>query len=101
MSARRLAGVLHASGEVLAAACDVSFAEEGRLRLEAVAALRDALRRATRQLHYSDCPRDTLRSIETGLEAGPATPELRDRLIVPPPGRTPESAGRGKAPTGR
>ena len=101
VSARRLARVLYAGGEVLAAACDVSFAEEGRVRLEAVAALRDALRRATRQLHSSDCPRDTLRSIETGLEAGPATPELWDRLIVPPPGWTPESAGRGEAPTGR
>ena len=93
-SARRLAGVLHAFGEVIATVCDVSFAVEDRATLKVVAVQRDAIRLELRRLRSSDCPRDTLQRIEVGAASGPSTPELWDRLMVTPLGRTPERGGR-------
>ena len=93
-SARRLARVLRASGEVVGAACDVSFAEEGRAKLKGVTDRREAFHREMRELQSSDCPRDILRRIESGAEAGPSVTELWDRLMAPPPVRTREEHGR-------
>ncbi len=100
-SSRRLASVLRASGQVVAAACDGSFAEKSRVKLEAVTARREAFRRETRELRSSDCTRDILRRIEDGAEAGPNTSELWDRLMAVPLGRTTDREGRRDASGGR
>ncbi len=101
VSALRLAAVLRSSGEVLAALCDASFANEGRVGLEEVAARREALRRGMDRIHSSDCPRDVLLRIKTALEAGPDDSELWKRLVADPPARALETAGPAWTPVRR
>lgn len=101
VSALRLAAVLRSSGEVLAALCDVSFANEGRVGLAEVVARREALRSGMDQMQSSDCPRETLLQIKAALEAEPDDAELRDRLLVDPPARDLETAGPAWTPARR
>ncbi len=101
VSVARLAAALRASGEVLAAACDVSFPREGRSGMEYVAVRRAQICARTDKLRSTDCPWNVRGVIQAGIDAWPDTPELWNLLAAPPPGRTPESAGRGWEPPGR
>ncbi len=101
LSARRLAAALRASGDVLAAACEVSFPSEGRDGMDEVDDQRANLRHDIARLRSRDCPRDIGRLIQAGFEAWPDSSELWNLLAAPPSGRTPESAGRGWEPPGR
>lgn len=95
VSARRLASVLRAFGEVLAAACNASFADEGRDWMENLGAREGRLREEVRRLCSSACPPDILRRVQSGLDAGPDSSELWERLLADPQGRARERAGRG------
>lgn len=91
VSARRMAGVLRAVGEVWAAVCDASFAEEGRDWTGNLAAQEDSLRREVSRLASSDCPEDILRQVQAGLNTWPDSAELWERLLAAPSDRSPES----------
>ncbi len=99
--ADRVASVLRASGEVLAAVCEASRVDEGRARLQELAAREDELYDDLAQLESTACPAETLQRISAGLEAWPDTPGLWDLLMAPPAGRASESQVRGRAPRGR
>ena len=97
VSARRLTGVLHASGEVLAAACEISFAEEGKVLLEELAARRNELLGDLERLESSDCPREMRQFVQAGVDAGPDPSELQYSLVALPVGRSPRQEGPQKA----
>ncbi len=101
VSADRIANVLRAAGEVTGAVADVSSPEEGRAPLEQLRAREYGLFAELERLETIACPPETLRRIAEGLNAGPRTPELWDRLEMPPPGRDPGSEGRGRDAFGR
>ena len=100
VSARRLASVLRAFGEVLAAACSASFATQGRDWMESLSAREDRCREELRRLRPSDCPPDIVRQVQSALDAGPDSPELWERLLANPEGRVPERVGRRGTPNG-
>ena len=101
LSARRLAAALRASGDVLAAACDLSFSREGRSGMEHVALRRALICAQMDDLRATDCPRNIRGVIQAGIDAWPDTQELWYLLEAPPLGRTPESAGSGWEPQER
>ncbi len=93
VSADRVASVLRAAGEVLAAVCEASDVDEGGPSLQELIGRVDELSDALARLQSTSCPPDTLRRISSSLGAGPTASELWDLLTAPPPGRAPESAG--------
>ena len=102
VSARRLAAVVRAFGEVWTAVCDTSRADEGRDSMGRLVALGDRLREDVDWLCSSNCPADISQQVQAGLDAWPDTSELWDRLLAPSAGRTREGEDRGRgAPIGR
>lgn len=97
VSARRLAAVLRASGEMLSGVCDVSFTDEGRVWLRDILSLQDGLQGAVHDICSTDCPRDIQRQVQAGFDAWPDSSELWDRLLAEPLGRAPERAARRRA----
>ena len=97
VSARRLAGVLRAFGEVWAAVCDLSSTNEGRDAMGSLVAEGDGLREEVRRLCSGDCPRGVLRQVQAGLGAWPERSELWERLLAGTPARSREQAGRATA----
>ncbi len=101
LSARRLAAALRASGAVLAAACEISVVREGREFLGLTDERKAEICHEMEQLHSNECPQEIRREIQAGIDAWPDSDELWNLLMMPPPGRDPESADRGGRPPGR
>ena len=97
VSARRLASVLRAFGEVWATACDASWADEGRDGMGRLTAVEDKLRDEVRGLCSSDCPQGILHQVQAALDAWPDTSALWDRLLAAPSG---SDSGQGSEKAG-
>ncbi len=101
VSARRLAGVLRAFGDVWAAVCDASSAKEGRDAMGSLVAGGDELREEVRGLCSGDCPRGVSRQVQAGLGTWPERSELWERLLANTAKRSRDKASRAQAPRGR
>ncbi len=98
VSARWLASVLRAFGEVLAVACNASFADEGRDWMESLSAREDKFREELRRLRSSDCPPDIVRQVQSRLNAGTDSWDLWERPQADAEGGVPERVGRRGMP---